>query len=135
MLYYSIMHYDDYYTSHENYLPLQTTQLKKRDQNYHFIHNENKKRKIEFYSTSEYSTCIRDAMTGRYYKDMKLGTKAECMFFKIKIFEGPRGFTLFYNSPEEFEKHQHKIISQKIKDKWYLESNQYYKEWYNRENK
>ena len=130
------MYYDDYYTSHD-YLPIQINQLKKQDPHYHyhFIHGENKKRKIEFYSTSEYASIIRDAMTGKYYKDMKIGTKAECMFFKIKIFEGPRGFTLFYNSPEEFEKHQHKVLSPQIKDNWYKQSDQYYKEWYKQVNK
>lgn len=123
------MHYDDYYTSHEN-TQIQTQinqQLKKQDPHYHYRFlnggDNSKKRKIEFYSTNEYATCIRDAMTGKYYKNMKVGTKSECMFFKIKIFEGPRGFTLFYNSPEEFEKHQHKILSSQIKEKWYKQYN------------
>ena len=85
-----------------------------------------KKRRIEFYNTAEtMGNQIRNAIDGQIYPNMLTGTKCEDLFFKIRIFvkdendEKEKGYTLFYNGPEEFEKHQNISLDISKKNNWY----------------
>lgn len=74
---------------------------------------------IEFYMTKYYpGLSIRDAVTGNYEKT-KVGKSDEDLYFKVKVSVGQdTPGSLFYNSPEEFERHWHTEVSVEIKQKW-----------------
>jgi hypothetical protein len=87
------------------------------------VNNENIK--IELYSSSSLSkSFIRNAITG-IRSQYKVGSKYEDLFFKIKdvarknqtvLNDLPR--KLFYDSPEECERHLHIIIPTELKENW-----------------
>jgi hypothetical protein len=77
-----------------------------------FIHQENR---------------IRNAVTGLRYRDdhpklkYLVGSRQEDLFFKVTIANGENGnnpVNLFYDNPEQFEKHQRVVVSQPAKEKW-----------------
>lgn len=84
---------------------------------------------LEYYHTSMHpETRIRNASTGYRYRDdhpklkYLVGSRQEDLFFKVVISNGETGNNpvfLFYDSPEQFEKHQKILLSQPIKEKWY----------------
>lgn len=78
---------------------------------------------VEFYM-SKYmpGTPIRNAISGIRENKCLVGKKEEGLFFKVSlaihdIGQDPYG-TLFYTSPEEYERHFHATVSQSIKEKW-----------------
>jgi hypothetical protein len=87
------------------------------------VNNENIK--IELYSSSSLSkSFIRNAITG-IRSQYKVGSKYEDLFFKIKdvarknqtvLNDLPR--KLFYDSPEECERHLHITIPTELKENW-----------------
>ena len=105
------------------------------DPHYHkikisFINKAGKVQKhdIELYITPNViGGPIRNAVTGIRYPEHKYGSKHEYLFFKAKHATGQLGrdsATLFYDTPEQFERHMHSAIDSKIKEKWlnkYLE--------------
>lgn len=101
---------------------------KKTDPNYYMYKkmvllekNEKETIKIELYSTSlTPGNKIRDAITGMRYNE-RVGSNYEDLYFKVRmttIHDANNVITLFYNSPEEYEKHQYVNISDEIKRKW-----------------
>jgi hypothetical protein len=76
---------------------------------------------IEFYVSGDTGNKIRNAVTG-YRSSYKVGSDDEDSFFKVKMVNGEcrKGSgSLFYDSPEQFEKHQFSILSQGVKEDWY----------------
>jgi hypothetical protein len=78
---------------------------------------------IEFYVSGDTGNKIRNAITG-YRSCYKVGSVDEHIFFKVKMVNGEcrkgTGYgSLFYDSPEQFEKHQFSILKQEVKDEWY----------------
>ncbi len=101
---------------------------KKSDPNYYMYKkmvllekNEKEPVKIELYSTSlTPGNKIRDAITGMRYNE-RVGSNNEDLYFKVRmttIHDAKNVITLFYNSPEEYERHQYVNISDEIKRKW-----------------
>jgi hypothetical protein len=81
-----------------------------------------KRVKIDCYSSSDTGTYIRNAETGQYYK-YKVGSKDEDRLFKLSLSTGVlkttnRSSILFYDSPEQYERHLSDILSDEIKEKW-----------------
>jgi hypothetical protein len=76
-----------------------------------------KKRKytLEYYKAGGVGTLIRNAMTGVKYKNMYVGSLSENKFFKYKL----STHSLFYETPEEFETHQHLKLSDATIKGWY----------------
>ena len=75
---------------------------------------------IEFYCSSE-NGYIRNAITG-YRSRGKVGSSEEDTYFKVKMASGEckkNSGVLFYDSPEQFEKHQFVILKLPIKEQWY----------------
>lgn len=128
------MEYDDRYT------PLETNDLdeniqtntlhkiKKLNRGYHklvrniVINNRIKKIEIGVYGSGSHESPIRNAETGEYYK-YKVGSMNEDLFFKVIIStsEVPSGpLTLFYDSPEHYERHQYVELDGLTKQKWEL---------------
>jgi hypothetical protein len=77
---------------------------------------------IEVYSTSTTpGRMIRDAISGTRYNQYRVGSCNEYLFFKVKISTGEigkDGGSLFFDSPEQYERHTKSTISQAIKDNW-----------------
>lgn len=101
------------------------------DKGYHRVRRQKKvggKFNLEYYETfANVDTRIRNAVTGFRYRDEHpklrylVGSRQEDLFFKAVISNGENGnkpVFLFYDSPEQFEKHQRIILSQPIKEKW-----------------
>jgi hypothetical protein len=73
---------------------------------------------LEYYVSGEVGTLIRDAISGVKYKDMYVGSLNENKFFKMKMMNGTKTFTLFYSSPQDYELHQHVKLSPFTIQKW-----------------
>lgn len=77
-----------------------------------------KKVDVEFYVTPPLAGGrIRDAITG-----MRMGhlvcSKYEDLYFKVRIAIGQEAYSLYYDSPEQYERHMNVTISQSDKQKW-----------------
>ena len=75
---------------------------------------------IEIYCSSE-NGYIRNAITG-YRSRVKVGSSEEYTYFKVKMASGEcknNSGVLFYDSPEQFEKHQFINLKLPIKEQWY----------------
>lgn len=76
---------------------------------------------ITYYSSGQKGTLIRNAISGTTQKGHLVGTRNEELYFKTNIATGEVGKSaniLFYDSPEQYEKHMMCEISQNIKDTW-----------------
>jgi hypothetical protein len=126
------MEYDDRYTPleandlDENIQTNASHKIKKLNRGYHklvrniVINDRIKKFEIGVYGSGSHESPIRNAETGEYYK-YKVGSKNEDLFFKaiISTSEVPSGpLTLFYDSPEHYERHQYIELDSLTKQKW-----------------
>lgn len=76
---------------------------------------------IELYISGDTGSHIRDAITGRYTTH-EVGSKNEDLYFKAGIeytIAGPNQGSLFYSSPEEYEKHHFLVLPSHIKQAWH----------------
>jgi len=99
--------------------------VKKIDKGYHrIVRNVNyKKHEFEVYSTSvNIGMMIRNAVTGTRLKQYKVGSISEHLFFKVRWSTGELGcnttVSLFFDNPEQFERHMKTTVSQSVKEKW-----------------
>lgn len=75
---------------------------------------------IGLYGSGSHESSIRNAETGEYYK-YTVGSMDEDLFFKVMISSGvnPTGpITLFYDTPEQYERHQYIELDTLTKKKW-----------------
>ena len=119
---------NDFDDNEKDLLKFSIQNLKSLDKNYHkykkeiTVKDENgfyigeKKITIEYYSSGQIGSRIRNALTGQYTKDI-VGSKFEDLYFKITLTEG-NALTLFYDSPEQYERHHHEKLPTNIKEKW-----------------
>jgi hypothetical protein len=114
------------------------TLQKKNDNGHHIIDGgkkNDKKQTHEFYETFIYTrTTIRNAITGEKYNGFYTGTLDENLFFKVIDATAPvknkEPYILFYETPEQYERHTNQIVSKETKEKWntkYLEAVKNYK--------
>jgi len=87
---------------------------------------------IEMYMTkNKPGIIIRHAVSGIREKNMRTGRRDEDAYFKVAYSIGECGQdrygNLFYNSPEEYERHFHTTVSQQIKEKWLNRNMEYQK--------
>ena len=77
--------------------------------------------RVEVYSTDTTpGVKIRDAITGSRH-NQKVGSYDEDLFFKVRMSIFKDNFvstTLFYDSPEAFERHQHTTVKPEEKERW-----------------
>jgi len=99
--------------------------FKRADKNFFSVQRKKENRnnfiKVEYYASGVMGTPIRNAITGERYRDFLVGSKEEELFFKVKICNGEtgrEGVTLFYESPEAYERHQHETLLKKTKTLW-----------------
>ena len=86
-----------------------------------WVNDRKKNAKIEMYRTScTTGTNIRNAVTG-IYDNMRVGKLDEDMYFKVNLAWGkahPEVTHLYYESPEQYEKHFYTTVAVDIKEKW-----------------
>ena len=127
------MEYDDRYNSLEsndfdddNNQTSALHKIKSLNRGYHkimrniIVNNRNKKMEIGVYGSGSHESPIRNAETGEYYK-YKVGTMDEDLFFKAMVATGeiPSGpLTLFYDCPEQYERHQYVDLDNSAKRRW-----------------
>jgi hypothetical protein len=74
---------------------------------------------VEYYSTNDNpGSVIRNATTGIYETGNRFGSRAEDLFFKTSVSSGSNMRILFYDSPDEFERHFCCTVSDEVKRKW-----------------
>ena len=84
--------------------------------------------KVDCFYSGQQGTYIRNAFTGEMFKN-KVGSNDEYMFFKMYLCNGinekREPILLFYNTPEECERHLLMSIDNNIKQKWHQKYIQY----------
>lgn len=78
--------------------------------------------KIKCYGTGGQGAKIRHAVDGYYYED-RVGTYEENNYFSVVIATGESKnkdvrIVLYYNSPEEYERHFFETLDNKVKMHW-----------------
>jgi hypothetical protein len=98
--------------------------IKKSDKGYHTwrqrVPGAAKPVKMEVYSSGYTGTPIRDAITGERHKSYLVGSANEDLFFSVRLpgFLGSDGITLFFDSPEDYERHMHTNVTSEMKERW-----------------
>lgn len=88
-----------------------------------YIDNYGVKQKfmLDCHVSGDVGSLIKNAVTGIKYKHMLVGSRAEDCFFTITMASGLRDkptFKLFYDSPQQYEYHQHTELSKHTVEKW-----------------
>ena len=82
-----------------------------------------KSTKIEFFNSGScIGNRIRDPISGTRMIE-RVGTKDEYKFFKVSVsgINSISGVKLFYDSPEQYERHHKCVLNTAIKEKWHQE--------------
>jgi hypothetical protein len=82
---------------------------------------------IEVYtSSSTPGRMIRSAIGGAYHSSYRVGKTDEYIFFKVGMCTGECSSdsnTMFFDTPEQYEKTFNTYLSQEVKDNWYARFN------------
>ena len=128
------MYYEDIFHPNEendvlNHQKKELNNIKSSDPGYGYIFidkllpsGKNRKTRVDCYSAGDSGSNIRNAETGDYYK-YKVGSKDEDLFFKAALASGKlktknNSNILFYDSPEQCEKHLMIELENYIKEQW-----------------
>lgn len=94
------------------------------DGGYNYVYRKvnEKMAKVEFFETSSTPNMyIRDAISGSRLL-FRTGTPDEDLFYSVRLSTGENkrreGATLFYDNPEQYERHFYTTVSQETKDAW-----------------
>jgi hypothetical protein len=99
---------------------------KENEENGYYILKRKKEgviKKIGCYGSGSQGTSIRNAITGERIFSHKVGSRMEDLYFKVTISlgiseKGP--VTLFFENPEQFERHLFEEVKEEEKKKWRL---------------
>ena len=82
---------------------------------------------LELYTSSGIpGNMIRSAVGGAYHSNYRIGKTDEDIFFKVGLATGEckKGAnTMFFDTPEQYEKTFHTFLSRDIKNRWYAKFN------------
>jgi hypothetical protein len=127
---YSVSSYQSSVNSKRKKVRMMTDALNSQDKGYrkYSLVVNYKPVEIVAYSTSSTpGTKIRDAITGARDERFKVGSSDEDLYFKVRMAIGHVGSekdenkaetTLFYDNPEQYERHMHAIVSPEHKEYW-----------------
>ncbi len=103
--------------------------VKRADKNYekYQIHFGKKRVSIENHGSGQIGSRVRNAVTGHLYPFL-VGSRDEYSLFKV-IDSTARGgknypLMLYYDSPEQYEKHHYVNLSLDVKQRWYKSGTQ-----------
>jgi len=99
---------------------------KSEDKGYHKIIKFVNFKKVEIEAYSDpliIGRSIRNAITGVRQSGYKMGSLDENLFFKVGYYAGGKGMkganpVLFYDGPEQYERHMLCTVSPDVKEKW-----------------
>jgi hypothetical protein len=83
--------------------------------------NNGRMEKKEVYGTGSTGSTIRNAITGNYYNGDNVGSIVENLYYSVLISTGECGktpATLFFDTPEQYEKYFNQILKQESKKRW-----------------
>jgi len=87
-----------------------------------FEDGKKKSIKIDFFETPNYSgRYIVDAITGHICAPHKVGSTDENLYYSVLFATGETGreaSLLFFDNPQQFERHFYVEVSQEIKERW-----------------
>lgn len=81
---------------------------------------------VDVYASGELGTNIRNAISGEYYYGYKVGTAKEDLFYKTCVSTSETGkepIVLFFENPEQYERHFYTQIDAADKERWYSKYN------------
>ena len=82
---------------------------------------DGKRHNVEVFVSGDQGSTIRNAISGSYYYGDRVGTKQEDSYFKVSISTGEFGrdsVVLFYDSPEQYERHMYTTVDPDDKNRW-----------------
>jgi hypothetical protein len=82
--------------------------------------------KVDVYTSGGLGTNIRNAISGEYYYGYKVGTVKEDLFYKTSVSTGETGneaVVLFFENPEQYERHFYTQVDAADKERWYSKYN------------
>ena len=85
------------------------------------INRFKKNKKIGCYMAGYTGSTIVNAVTGQKYRDHYVGKFDEDLYFKVMLCSGQNGqnpATLFYDNPQQYEKHFFCELSEQFKNDW-----------------
>jgi len=91
---------------------------------FHLIKRQSKDGKwhnVEIFSSGSQGSTIRNAISGSYYYGDRVGSKQEDLYYKVSISTGDFGrdtIAVFYDSPEQYERHMYTTVDLESKQKW-----------------
>ena len=91
---------------------------------FHLIKRQSKDGKmhnVEVFSSGCQGNIIRNAISGSYYYGDRVGSKQEDLYYKVCISTGEVGkdtISLFYDSPEQYERHMYATVDSENKQRW-----------------
>jgi hypothetical protein len=95
------------------------------DKNYHIIYRKNrgKMMKIALFACGARGNTIRNAVSGQRYSGHVVGSKSEDFYYKVQVSTGEissngDSISIFYDSPEQYEKHFGTFVEQSCKERW-----------------
>lgn len=105
-------------------------EMNKSDKNFIQLKRTNKsfysrEETVGVFGSGEVGTSIRDAKTGVRNFVHKVGSAEEDLYFKVMISTGETGqnpVTLFFNTPEEYERHMFSEVSTETKQRWHAKN-------------
>jgi hypothetical protein len=86
-----------------------------------FKDGKTKTHNVEVFSSGCQGNTIRNAIGGSYYYGHKVGSKYEDFYYKVGISTGDVGrdtISLFYDSPEQYERHMYTVVDSENKERW-----------------
>lgn len=96
----------------------------KRNRGNKFVVRLNRDRgsvRVSYFETiNTHGRLIRNALNGQYAKHV-VGSSDEYLYFSVLMATGESGQTpdcLFYDSPEQYERHMHIAVNDSVKDLW-----------------
>jgi hypothetical protein len=103
-----------------------SSEFKKGEKGHHIVKRIGKTGEntfFEFYETAIFpKTTIRNAISGERYKGYLVGTNDENLFFKVMNssaeMKNKDPFVLFYDNPEQWERHNNQTCPITVKSKW-----------------
>jgi hypothetical protein len=128
---YAVMDYDDnasYYSGNSNKQKVKQFLNKVPRTSVYKLNRINKEGKNQFvkcYISGTQGYTIKNALTGKSFSKVhKIGSYNENLYFKVTISTGESEIgqspiTLFYDFPEEYEKHMYCEVKDSIKKEWY----------------
>jgi len=94
---------------------------KMEDKGYRKMYIDGKKFEM-YFTTNSPGTAIRNAVTGVRFPQFPVGSKCEYLFFKVAVatgLAGRDGAMLFYDTPEQYERHMKTDLNQSEKQHWH----------------